>query len=88
MSKSTYIKELLDCFGTTDEKSLFCPMDVNIQLQKAEKCCEDEFSFHELVWSLSYLTTSSIPDIANSVSQLSKFLIVLIKLIGQRLNAF
>ena len=74
MNQSTYIKELLDRFGMTDAKPVSCPMDVSIRLQKADKCCEDEFPYRELVGSLMYLATSTRPDIANSVSQLSQYL--------------
>lgn len=74
MTQQTYIRELLDRFGMTEAKPVACPMDVNIRLQKAEKCNEDEFPYRELVGSLMYLATSTRPDIANVVSQLSQFL--------------
>ena len=49
-------------------------MDVSIQLQKADKCCHDEFNYHELVGSLTCLATFTRLDIANSVGQLNQFL--------------
>ena len=74
MSQSTYIKELLDHFGITNAKPVSCPMDVSIRLQKADKFCEDEFPYRELIGGLMYLATSTRPAIANSVCQLSQFL--------------
>lgn len=58
-------------------------MNVNIRLQKVEKCNEDEFPYQELIISnqeivnqellisLMYLATSTRPNIANIFRTLS-----------------
>jgi hypothetical protein len=74
MSQQSYIRELLERFSMSEAKPVTSPMDMSIRLQKAEKCDENEYPYRELVGSLMYLATSTRPDIANAVSQLSQFL--------------
>ena len=49
-------------------------MEVTIRLKKADKCCEQEFPYHELIGNVKYLAASTRPDFTNSVSQFSQFL--------------
>lgn len=79
MIQQTYIRKLLDNFGMKVGKRVVC-MDVNICLQKAEKCNEGEFPYCELDKISTYLETSTRYDTANIVIQFSLFLMCYEKL--------
>lgn len=80
MHQKKYIDNTLNKFGMQDEKPVTAPLDGNIKLSKSIKpSTEDEinemknFPYQSLIGSLMYLAVSTRPDVAHTVSELSKF---------------
>lgn len=69
-----YIERLLAKYGMSDCNPVATPLPVNLKLDKAEKdSCSPGNLYQELIGCLTYLATSSRPDIAYSVSYLAQF---------------
>ncbi|GBN07016.1 Retrovirus-related Pol polyprotein from transposon TNT 1-94 [Araneus ventricosus] len=67
MSQQSYIRELLNRFDMTEAKTVVCPMDLSIRLKRSDECDTEGLPYRELVGGLLYLSTSTSPDIANTV---------------------
>ncbi|XP_043470226.1 uncharacterized mitochondrial protein AtMg00240-like [Leptopilina heterotoma] len=74
MHQSSYIMEILDCFGMTECKPVGTLMDSNVKLIKpdATNQGEEKVPYRELIGALMYLAVSTRPDIAYTVSSLSQ----------------
>lgn len=76
LNQNGYINEILMRFGINEWNTAITPIDIDVKLEllmenvKREK---QEFSFREVVGALTYLATSTRPDIAHAVSALSQF---------------
>lgn len=76
LTQKGYICELLKRFGMSDCNSVSAPFDSNIKLKKEiDKPTPDgqALPYRELVGSLTYLASSTRPDIAFSASYLGQF---------------
>ena len=75
MGQQGYIQELLQRFDMSDCKPVATPVDPGTKLRKNENPSEDELKlpYRELVGALTYLSVTTRPDIAYSVSRLGQF---------------
>ena len=81
LSQHKFIEETIDQFNIRDAKPLYTPLDGSIKLSNSQ-CPTDQkeinemkkYPFRELIGKLNYLCTNTRPDIAISVSKLSRFM--------------
>lgn len=75
MCQQGYVMELLKRFGMSECKPVATPVDASSRLQKnQEQSTEfDKLPYRELVGALTYLSTTTRPDIAFAVSYLGQF---------------
>ena len=76
MSQSHYVKGILQLFGMAacHGSKTPCEAGVVIRADDESDVCEETVPYREAIGSLMYLTTSTRPDLATSVSMLSSFL--------------
>jgi hypothetical protein len=81
LDQKTYIQDILARFNMTECKQTVTPMEANAKLTKAlcpttekEKLEMRSVPYRQLIGSLMYAMTCTRPDIAYSVSKLSRFL--------------
>ena len=70
-----YVQELLERFNMAESKPVSTPFDTGIKLVKMSNTSEEDkkLPYRELVGALTYLSTSTRPDIAFAVSCLGQF---------------
>jgi len=75
MHQRGYTREILDRFGMSNCKSVTTPMDIGAKLKKNETPNKDDLKlpYRELVGALTYLSSTTRPDIAFAVSYLGQF---------------
>lgn len=75
MTQQGYIIELLNKFVMIDSKPVTTPIDVNTKLKKEENPTPEEqkLPYRELIGGLTYLSVTTRPDIAYSISMLGQF---------------
>jgi hypothetical protein len=75
VGQSKYAREILEKFGYSEAHAVCNPMEVNARLAPTGKDEEvnSEFPYREAVGMLMHLTTSTRPDLAFALSQLSRF---------------
>lgn len=75
MHQRGYTREILDRFGMSDCKPVTTPMDIGAKLKKNETPNEDDLKlpYRELVGAITYLSSTTRPDIAFAVSYLGQF---------------
>ena len=76
ISQPKYIEAVLEKFGMSDCKPVATPIEPGV---KYDKICDDEKGFdvrtyQKAIGCLTYMTTSTRPDIAAAVGMLSKFI--------------
>ena len=72
-----YIKKILDRFGMTDVTPARTPMDLKLKLRVVQGACKDKHmhsSYRSKVGALMYLATTTMPQIAYVVKELSRHL--------------
>ncbi|KAE9310895.1 hypothetical protein PR003_g20157 [Phytophthora rubi] len=75
ISQGKYAREILEKFGYQDAHAVGNPMETNMRLAPLEKDekSETSFPYREAIGMLMYLTTSTRPDLAFTLGQLSRF---------------
>lgn len=76
MHQKRYIEDILSRFGMSECNPASIPMDPNVKLTLPEEISNpetDTLPYRELIGSLSYLATTTRPDVAFAVSSLSQF---------------
>ena len=74
--RQRYIADILKRFGMIDLNPVSTPMDVHQKLPATEKCEDKELEklpYRELLGALTYLSTTTRPDISFAVSYLGQF---------------
>jgi len=75
LSQTTFIDKILNCFSLQDCKPVSTPIDSNHQLKaiEDEDNCTDATAYQQIIRSLIYLVTGTRPDLAYTITHLSKF---------------
>jgi hypothetical protein len=75
IGQSKYAREILEKFGYSEAHAVGNPMEVNARLAPTgeDEEVNSEFPYREAIGMLMYLTTSTRPDVAFALSQLSRF---------------
>lgn len=73
LSQETYIDQLLSKFNLNDCKTVDTPMEVKLNISKAEAGLNNHLPYQQLIGSLMYLSVLTRPDISYSISFLSQF---------------
>lgn len=75
MHQRGYVKDLLSRFGMTDSKPVATPIDASLKLERNESGSEEDskLPYRELVGALTYLATTTRPDISFAASHLGQF---------------
>ena len=75
LSQTTYIDKILNHFPIQDCKSVSTPIDSNDQWKAIEDDDEytDATAYQQIIGSLMYLFTGTIPDLAYTITHLSQF---------------
>ena len=75
MSQRGYILELLERFGMSNCKPVATPIDAGSKLKKSETSSSevDKLPYRELIGALTYLSTTTRPDISFAISSLGQF---------------
>ena len=74
LTQATYIKKLLQKFNMVECKTMPTPMCVNASFTKEDEEDNLDFPYRELVASLLYAAIATMPDLAYTVKELSRFL--------------
>lgn len=76
MNQRGYIMDLLQRFNMTECRPVTTPMDTGMKLKKNESSSEEDMKlpYRELIGALTYLSTTTRPDIAFTVSYLGQLL--------------
>uniref|UniRef100_A0A2N9FGI1 Retrotransposon Copia-like N-terminal domain-containing protein n=1 Tax=Fagus sylvatica TaxID=28930 RepID=A0A2N9FGI1_FAGSY len=72
-SQSHYIKKVLEKFGRYDDSPVKTPIDVNLHLTKNKGNGISQLEYSQIIGSLMYIMNCTRPDIAYSVSKLSRY---------------
>ncbi|XP_057505550.1 cytochrome P450 76C3-like [Actinidia eriantha] len=73
LSQSHYIEKILDKFDKNNDGVAKTPVDVNLHLTKNTGDSVSQLQYSQIIGSLMYLMNCTRPDIAYSVSKLSRF---------------
>ena len=73
LSQSHYIEKILDKFDKNNDGVAKTPVDVNLHLSKNTGEGVSQLQYSKIIGSLMYLMNCTRPDIAYSVSKLSRF---------------
>lgn len=76
LSQRGYIREILEHFGMSDCNPVSTPVDPNVKLDKADKISssdEEDLPYRELVGCLTYLASSTRPDISFAAGYLGQY---------------
>lgn len=75
ISQSKYAREILQKFGYSEAHSVGNPMEVNVSLAPLDEdeTTDSSFPYREAIGMLMYLATSTRPDLAFVLGQLSRF---------------
>jgi len=75
VSQTTFIDQILNRFSMEDCKPVSTPIDSNHQLKAddGENQRTDATAYQQIIGSLMYLVTGTRPDLAYTITQLSKF---------------
>uniref|UniRef100_A0A2N9F5X3 Integrase catalytic domain-containing protein n=1 Tax=Fagus sylvatica TaxID=28930 RepID=A0A2N9F5X3_FAGSY len=73
LSQSHYIKKVLEKFGRYDDSPVKTPIDVNLHLTKNKGNGISQLEYSQIIGSLMYIMNCTRPDIAYSVSKLSRY---------------
>ncbi|KAL6333744.1 hypothetical protein AAG906_028930 [Vitis piasezkii] len=73
LSQSHYIEKILEKFKKYDIRPKKTPMDVNLHLFKNTGIGKSQLEYSRIIGSLMYVMNCTRPDIAYSVSKLSRF---------------
>uniref|UniRef100_A0A2N9EBZ3 Reverse transcriptase Ty1/copia-type domain-containing protein n=1 Tax=Fagus sylvatica TaxID=28930 RepID=A0A2N9EBZ3_FAGSY len=74
LSQSHYIKKVLEKFGRYDDSLVKIPVDVNLHLTKNKRDDISQLEYSQIIGSLMYIMNCTRPDIAYSVSKLSRYM--------------
>jgi hypothetical protein len=72
-SQSHYIKKVLEKFGRYDDSPVKTPIDVNLHLTKNKGNGISQLEYSQIIGSLMYIMNYTRPNIAYSVSKLSRY---------------
>jgi len=72
LSQGKYAAQVLDKFGMAECNPIGTPLEVGLQLVKADEC-DDALPYREAVGSLMYLMVGMRPDLAFAIGKLSRF---------------
>ena len=64
---------MLNRFGYSDCTSTPTPYDPSVLLRKNRKIAQDQLRYSQIIGSLMYLASATMPDISFAVSKLSRF---------------
>ena len=64
---------MLNRFGYSDCTSAPTPYDPSVLLRKNRKIAQDQLRYSQIIGSLMYLASATMPDISFAVSKLSRF---------------
>uniref|UniRef100_A0A2N9GZ77 Integrase catalytic domain-containing protein n=1 Tax=Fagus sylvatica TaxID=28930 RepID=A0A2N9GZ77_FAGSY len=73
LSQTHYIKKVLEKFGRYDDSPVKTPIDVNLHLTKNKGNDISQLEYSQIIGSLMYIMNCTRPDIAYSVSKLSRY---------------
>ncbi|CAL8175186.1 unnamed protein product [Prunus armeniaca] len=73
LTQSHYAEKILRKFGQFDCKPAVTPFDVNCKLKKNSGDAISQLEYSQVIGSLMYLMNSTRPDLAYSVSRLSRY---------------
>ncbi|CAL2262923.1 unnamed protein product [Prunus armeniaca] len=73
LTQSHYAEKILRKFGQFDCKPTVTPFDVNCKLKKNSGDAISQLQYSKVIGSLMYLMNSTRPDLAYSVSRLSRY---------------
>ncbi|KAK8950761.1 hypothetical protein KSP39_PZI003380 [Platanthera zijinensis] len=73
LSQAHYIEQLLSTWGYDNCRPAETPFDHNVKLSPNEETSIDQVKYSKIIGSLMYATSCTRPDIAFSVSMLSRF---------------
>ena len=73
LTQDHYVNKILERFNKNDTNIAKTPVDVNLHLRKNTGDAISQVEFSRIIGSLMYLMNCTRPDIAYSVSILSRF---------------
>ena len=73
LSQNHYVDQILENFNKDDIKKVKTPIDLNQPLLKNKGASVSQVEYSRIIGSLMYLTSCTRPDIAYTVSKLSRF---------------
>ncbi|KAL6982051.1 hypothetical protein U1Q18_052698 [Sarracenia purpurea var. burkii] len=73
LSQSHYVDKILRKFSNSDTKVAWTPVDLSLQLSKNGGESVSQLEYSQVIGSLMYLMSCTRPDIAYSVSRLSRY---------------
>lgn len=73
LSQSHYVEKILEKFSKGDNGIVKTPMDLSVHLSKNKGEGIHQLEYSRIIGSLMYLTNCTRPDIACSISKLSRF---------------
>src|SRR5206468_7374380 len=73
LSQTHYVEKILEKFSKNDLKMANTPIDPSIHLMKNTGNAVKQLEYSRIIGSLMYLMNCTRPDIAYSVSKLSRF---------------
>ena len=73
MSQSHYVKKVLEKFKKYDDSPVRTPINVNLHLSKNKGQGISQLEYSRIIGSLMYIMNCTRPDIAYSVSDLSRY---------------
>lgn len=76
LTQSHYIKRILNKFGQSKCKEVVSPFKENCKLKKNTGDAVSKLKYSQIIRSLMYLINSTIPNIAYSVSKLSRYTVL------------
>nr|GEZ14322.1 zinc finger, CCHC-type [Tanacetum cinerariifolium] len=73
LTQSHYIKKTLKKFGHYDDRPVVTPFDTKVQLKKNKRQSVSQLHYTQVLRSLMYIMNCTRPDLAYSVSRLSRY---------------
>ena len=73
LTQDHYVNKILERFNKNDTNIAKTPVDVNLHLRKNTGDAISQVEYSRIIGSLMYLMNCTRPDIAYSVSKLSRF---------------